>query len=204
MGIVDRNRELIDELAYQAGMEVRAVRALFAVESRDEGLVDGNPTIRLEVNHLWRLAPKAARIVIDRLFHVRGPEPWEGHEFRRNGVWHDLHQPGKAGQALERIALAAAKNISYDAAVGATSWGAGQVMGWHWRGLGFPTLQAFEAAQSKESGQIRTFFLYCTRIGMLSEPLARHDWLEVARRYNGPGKAADYAEKLAAAYEASG
>jgi hypothetical protein len=182
-------------------VEVRALRAVLDVETHGEALLDGRPVVRLEVNHLWLLVERGLRPVIDARFRVLGPQPWAGHMWRPipDGEWTRLHQPGPAGQRLEWAALTLARSISEVAAVEATSWGLGQVLGEHWSELGYPHLDAFVEAQSTEIGQLGTFARFLSWSGAV-ESLRSLDWLSFARVYNGRGKAAQYARELAAAY----
>lgn len=193
--------------ASDLGCEVAALRAVVAVESSGRGLnPDGRPVIRLEVHHLWRLATTAdARAAIDGRFRVKGPRPWEGHEFLYytgntggSSEWRAMHM----GQALEWTAYVCAQAFAPDAACRATSWGMGQVLG-DWTRLGFVSAADFQAAQRTEAGQLDTMVRFIRADPVLLTALRNRSWENFAGRYNGAGKVADYSAKLAAAYRAA-
>ena len=201
MSIIDRHADLIAALAGELDVEVRTLAALIEVEAAGEGLSEGRPIIRLEVHKLWLDVPKPARAKVDARFRVLGPRPWEGHRFLSGDRWVELHRPGRAGQDREWEALDVAKGIDEEAAIGATSWGAGQLLGEHWRALGYDSSAAFVDAQHDEGEQLRAMARFLEAIADAGAALKDKDWREVARRYNGPGQVAWYAARLEAAYE---
>ena len=81
------------------------------------------------------------------------------------------------------------------------AWGIGQVMGIYWREAGYATVQDMVAAMCESEGaQLDLMVGFIQRNG-LGPSLTSHDWAGFARRYNGPGYAANrYDEKLAEAY----
>lgn len=202
MNLLERNQELLNILALALGVELRALEAVLKVEARGEGIENGRPIIRLEVHHLWELVPREKRAAVDARFHVDGPRPQDGHKWLNaspGGIWVPLHQPH--GQAMEWCAFACACEIDQRAAVEATSFGCGQVLGAEWQAQGYPDPQAFVRAQYDEAAQLRTMVLYIEQHGLKDE-LARKDWLGFARVYNGRNQAAWYAGRLAEAYAA--
>ena len=197
---------LIVSLAAELQVEARALRAVVLVETPGYGLVAGRPIIRLEINRLWLTVPRELRGRVDERFHVRGPQPWEGHMWRpipRSDSWIPLHQGGSAGQSLEWQALHVARDIHRQAADEATSWGIGQVMGWHWGDLGYPSLDRFLSEQERLQGQVETFRRFLVTNGLLDALRAR-DWLGFARAYNGAANAVHYSGELAEAYDQQG
>ena len=90
-----------------------------------------------------------------------------------------------------------------DAAMRATSWGMGQVLGEYAAlgyGEGLAGRTAFGAAQATEAGQVDTIGRYVLARPALLSALRARDWGTVARIYNGNGAVADYSAKLAAAF----
>lgn len=199
MTMIDRNRELVDQLATSHGVQPAALRALFRVEAGAEGLVDGHPIIRLEVHKFWHEVPAAIRPQVDLRFQVKGPRAWEGHQWLPSipGKWTPLH----TGQTNEWAALQFAKGYDERAAIVSTSWGAGQILGSHWAKLGYSSPSAFVDSMHKEAEQIRAVVKFLKVNGILSD-LAERDWPAVARAYNGPGQVEWYAGKLKQFYEA--
>ena len=117
----------------------------------------------------------------------------------------------KAGAVRNPLAQAArwslldrAAAIDPAAAFAATSWGLGQVMGAHWKRLGYasPEAMAAEARRSAE-GQftIMATFLKHERLDAL---LPSQDYAAFARRYNGPAyRRNGYDRKIKAAFAAA-
>ncbi len=96
-------------------------------------------------------------------------------------------------------------DIDRDAAISSCSWGVGQVMGVHWKVLGFASAEAFRLSVcSGLGGQVEVMVRFIERNGLLDE-IERQDWAGFARGYNGPGyKANAYDTKLAQVFVAYG
>ncbi|WP_244444489.1 N-acetylmuramidase domain-containing protein [Nitratireductor basaltis] len=97
--------------------------------------------------------------------------------------------------------LKRACEIDAAAACESTSWGVGQIMGAHWKLLGFSSVDAFvEEARSGLAGQLRLMLLFLEKNRLL-QPLMARDWQRFARGYNGRSFARNgYHLKLAFAY----
>ncbi len=106
-----------------------------------------------------------------------------------------------AGQTARWHMLDQAAAISSDAAFESASYGIGQVMGAHWRWLGYPSVQALvDEARSGIDGQMRLMEKYIEKSG-LTDALRRKDWSAFAKGYNGPGYRSNaYDRKLADTY----
>lgn len=91
--------------------------------------------------------------------------------------------------------------LNREAAFASASWGLGQVMGAHWKALGFATAEAMAAcARASVAGQLRLVARFL-RIGGLDAMLTRGDAAGFARRYNGPAfRQNRYDIKIAAAW----
>jgi hypothetical protein len=91
--------------------------------------------------------------------------------------------------------------FSRPAALESVSWGIGQIMGAHWKALGFGSVEEMvELARSGAAGQIRLLILFLEKNGLVPLLNAR-DWPAFARRYNGPAyRRFAYDSKLAIAY----
>ena len=87
-------------------------------------------------------------------------------------------------------------------AIEACSWGAFQVMGYHWARLGYPSAQAFRDEMSHSEGrQLDAFIRFIEADPALLKALKAKKWAEFARLYNGPAyKEYLYDAKLAAAF----
>ena len=94
--------------------------------------------------------------------------------------------------------LNAAMALNQDAALAATSWGLGQVMGEHWNRLGYPSVQQFVSEmQESESKQLLAMQKFIQLNGLAND-LKTRNWSEFARKYNGSNFAKNqYDVKLA-------
>ena len=109
--------------------------------------------------------------------------------------------PNPRGQEERWDLLDRAAAFSRPAALESVSWGIGQIMGAHWKALGFGSVEEMvELARSGAAGQIRLLILFLEKNGLIPLLNAR-DWAAFARRYNGPAyRRYAYDTKLAAAY----
>ncbi len=168
----------IREAAAAAGVRANALLAFIDVESA--GIVTVNvegrrvPLIRWEGHYFDRLVPASLRAAA-----------------RRQG----LASP-KAGriknprsQTARYAMLARGRKLSVNAAISSCSWGIGQVMGDHWKWLGFRSAKDFErVVMSGFSGQLEVMVRFIQKSGIVDH-LNRLDWSGAARIYNGPAYA---------------
>lgn len=90
-------------------------------------------------------------------------------------------------QAARWRLLEKAKAINEAAALESCSWGVGQVMGAHWKMLGFANVfKLVEMARSGIAGQVELMARFIEKTG-LHRALKAGDWRAFARGYNGPG-----------------
>jgi len=90
------------------------------------------------------------------------------------------------------------KRLDQRAAAEATSWGPFQIMGFHWRAMGFPSVEAFVDAMDgpDDDGQMDTFVAFVKRDPNLLRAIRRGDWDAWETRYNGGGYGGAYARKI--------
>ncbi|MEO0544285.1 MAG: N-acetylmuramidase domain-containing protein [Pseudomonadota bacterium] len=180
----------IERVAKARGIEPAALLAVCTVESggRAFAVVDNRrePLIRFEGHYFDRLLSGVGRSKA-RLRGLSSPRAGAVKNPRSQaGRWALLHR---------------ARAIDDAAALQSCSWGIGQVMGAHWRALGYSSPQALvREARAGVSGQVMLMVRFIEKNGLL--PLLHsHNWAAFARRYNGPAyKKNRYDEKLAAAY----
>ncbi|KVD05119.1 peptidoglycan-binding protein [Burkholderia ubonensis] len=161
-------------------VDLAAVRAVNEVESRGAGfLPDGRPVILYERHVMYRQLA-AAGMDADTLA-AKYPalvNPKRG---------------GYAGNAAEYARLAGASQISAACALEATSWGAFQIMGFHWNALGYPDVFAFvDAMKASEAEQLEAFVRFILADKTLLAALRGRKWAKFAELYNGKA----YAENL--------
>lgn len=184
-------RRAIEAVADSIGVPRDALLAVVDVESNGVAFtnVGGRPlpVIRWEGHYFDRLVPAEKRAAA-RAAGLADPKAGKV----KNGT-----------QAQRYDILKRASAIDLDAAISSISWGVGQVMGAHWKVLGYTSPSALrDEACSGLSGQVRLMAQYIMKFNLADE-LRRHDWAGFARGYNGPAYAKDgYHTKMAAAYEA--
>lgn len=110
---------------------------------------------------------------------------------------------GYAGGISEYTRLKVAKQINSDAAFESTSWGAFQIMGFHWESLGFSSVNDFVADMMRdEKSQLDVFVRFILADTILLKALQQKKWTTFAKIYNGPAFADNlYDVKLARAYK---
>lgn len=187
----DAARSAIGKLAKEMSIEPAALLAVAEVESAGKAFatVDGKdmPLIRWEGHYFYRLLPKSLQktAVQKGLAH-----PSVG------GV------PNPGSQQGRYNLLKRAQQLESDAALSSCSWGLGQVMGAHWKWLGYKSAQAqVDDACSGIVGQVRLMSKFIVKSNLIDE-LKNRDWAAFARQYNGPSfKKFEYDAKMAAAYK---
>lgn len=181
----------IESATASLGLEPCAVRAVIAVESAGGGfLPDGRVKILFEGHVFWKELKKRG---ID-------PEPLAA---KHPGIVYPKWDRSKyKGGAAEWERLNTAALLNKEAALCSASYGLFQIMGFNHRAAGFDTVQAFVDAQKEsEAKQLESFCAFMRSEG-LDLFLVGQDWAGFARRYNGPGYAANqYDVKLRQAYE---
>lgn len=191
------SREVIDEITAAAGdldIEPAALLAVADVESGGQpyAVVRGKkePLIRFEGHYFDR-----------RLSGERQERA------RKAGLASPI--PGAVrnpfAQAARWRLLARAEAIDSEAARESVSWGLGQVMGAHWKMLGYESVDSFVAEVRKSvRGQARAMARFIAQAG-LADALKRYDWTTFARGYNGPLFARNsYDRRIAEAFVAYG
>jgi hypothetical protein len=136
---------------------------------------------------------------------------FERHIFRRQTHWRfddarpDLSNSKPGGYLLESHEyrrLEAALQLDRNAALSATSWGLGQVMGFNAILAGFTNTEAMvKAMVDSENAQLMGMATWIDRSGIAGS-LRAHRWAEFAKAYNGPGyRKNQYDTRLAAHYQ---
>ncbi|MCT7316739.1 N-acetylmuramidase family protein [Ralstonia sp. CHL-2022] len=167
-----------------------AVRAVNEVESLGNGfLPDGRPVILFERHIMHRQLARAGKDAdaLARQFpNLVNPK-----------------RGGYVGNAGEHMRLARAVQIDEDCALASASWGAFQIMGFHWNLLDYPSVQHFVASmRTSEAAQLDAFVRFVKADPTLLKALRARKWPTFARLYNGPAYEANlYDVKLARAFD---
>lgn len=202
---------LMRTVAAELGFDTAGVLAVWRVESGGREHTVGRAVIRFENHYLWDRWGKGNPALFDQHFRYggRGGVPgkrWEGHQFRESpsGAWESVHT-GK--QASEYRALDLAIRLAGDhAALQCISLGGPQIMGAHYRDIGYATPRAmYDAFQASERAHVLGFFDFCRtkpapKRGDLIRYLQQKNWREFARYYNGAGQVDTYGGLIGRAY----
>lgn len=186
--------EVIDEITAAArhlGIEAAALLAVAEVESGGVPYAKikgrNEPLIRFEGHHFDRRLSEEKRQEARR---KRLASPHAG------AIRNPATQTGR-WKLLEK-----AERIDHVAAFESVSWGLGQVMGAHWKLLGYEDVDALVAeARLSVGGQARLMARYIEKTGLL-EAITCCDWAAFACGYNGPLYECNaYDSRMASAYE---
>lgn len=179
----------IEAAAHLLDVDAAAIRAVVEVESRGAGFDENSEPVTLFERHVFhRRLPKetAAELAASH------PELCSA---KRGG-----YQGGKAEMARIRRAakLCGDAGIAWESA----SWGLFQIMGCHWRAMGYASADDFVNAMWKSEGeQLQAFVRFVKINPSIWRALKDRNWKTFARHYNGPAYAENlYDVKLARAY----
>ena len=194
-----KNPDLVNA-AERLDVPLACVYAVNEVESNGKGFLDnGKPVILFERHIMYRQLvtprhkgddPALLKLHADELAVLNpaivNPKPG-----------------GYAGGSAEHQRLSHARLIDDNAALESASWGAFQIMGFHWQRLGYASVQTFVAAMSAdESQQFDAFVRFIEADHALHKALKARKWTDFAKLYNGPDYQRNlYDTKLQRAFE---
>lgn len=181
--------------AARLGVPIAAVKAVATVESNGGGfLSDGRVKVQYEPHVMYRRLQQ-------HYGKARADKELAAHPdlvALRAGSYQSLDKEDKD---MDR----AASVIDRQCALESASWGAFQIMGYHWKTCGYPSLQAFINEQYSAAGQLETFVRFILADSRLARAIRAKDWKAFASAYNGANYAANkYDTKLADAYKKFG
>lgn len=176
------------------GVEEAAVEAIASVESQGEGFITD------------KAGNKLPKILFERhvMFkRLRDFTPIKSAEMAAK--YPDIVNPtpgGYKGSLAEHERLDRAVQIDRVTALESASWGAYQIMAYHWKPLGYSSVQEFVNKAYTEEGQLELFIRFVKASPNVLKALKAKDWVGVARAYNGPGYAKNsYHIKMKEAYD---
>ncbi|APD36796.1 N-acetylmuramidase domain-containing protein [Burkholderia pseudomallei] len=173
------------------GVSVACVRAVNEVESRGTGFLDdGRPKILFERHVMYQ------RLVVNL-----GKEAADAAAARWPGVVNPK-RGGYQGGAAEYVRLDTAARIDAACAYESASWGAFQIMAYHWERLGYASVDDFVARMElSEAEHLDAFVRFVATDKKLLAALKGRKWAAFADGYNGPEYAINlYDVKLDRAY----
>ena len=181
----------INDAAKAINVPVAALRAVMQVECKGSGFnADGTPVILFE-RHVFR-----QRLIANGKSSIATKATKERP---------DLCNTSAGGYGLfsaQHSRLDDASKYDRTSALESASWGLGQVMGYHWKDLGYESLQSFINAMYKDEASQLDAMCRFIRVNKLDAYLRKYDWTNFALRYNGQNyKANQYDTRLAAAYK---
>ncbi|ACU07203.1 putative phage-related protein (hydrolase) [Flavobacteriaceae bacterium 3519-10] len=187
----------LKDFAKSFNLELAAVKAVNEVESSGKGfLINGKPKILFEGHCFWQQLRKSG-INPEKLLNTTN----------RNVLYPKWTKSFYVGGAKEYDRLNQAIAISIDpkvkeAALAACSWGSFQIMGYHAKSLGYPSVQNFVDHMHLHEREHLLAFGKFLEVNKIMADLRSKNWAKVALKYNGAGyKKNQYDEKLKKAYE---
>lgn len=188
-------QDLID-FAIQYDLEIATVKAVNEIESSGKGfLIDGRPKILFEGHVFWKELQKR-NINPETLLNDQS----------KNVLYKKWTKTYYLGGAKEYSRLEEAAHLLdskevHDAAYCSASWGAFQIMGYHYQSLGYADIDNYvEKMFDHEREHLKAFGKFL-KINNLIIHLQNKNWVKFARGYNGPAYTINkYDEKLKKAY----
>lgn len=173
----------VKNLALINGYESPALKAVINVESSGHGFSEVTGRIIIQFEPSW-----FKRLYKDWSAHAAG------HTWKNNGV---------SNQTIEWQAFNDAFAINKEAAMQATSVGMMQVMGFHYKLLGFKSAgEMWDYAKESEANQVDLGIRFIKSNSKLEKALKEKDWATFAYYYNGAGyKKFNYDNRLAHEYK---
>lgn len=177
------------------GVEEAAVKAVASVESSSSGLIKDPESGKQVPKILFE-----RHIMFKRL---RDFTPLKSADLMAKYPDIVNSSPGGyKGGIAEHERLDRAVQIDRVTALESASWGAMQIMGFHWKTLGYPSVQSFVNDMYTEQGQLDAFIKFIQADKRLVKALKEKDWVSFARIFNGPAYAKNsYDVKMKQAYE---
>ncbi|MBJ6611385.1 MAG: N-acetylmuramidase family protein [Candidatus Thiothrix moscowensis] len=184
--------------AGKLGIEVAAIKAVNEVESRGSGFLHDFPVILFERHIFWK---RLQAWGIDPAPLAADNENILGQKWDRQYYFGGVKEIGRLEQA---------KAIHVQAALESASWGAFQIMGFHWKKLGYANVEEFVARMmSCEAEHLEAFSRYIATFGCIrglrlpagQEALTLDNFRQFAHCYNGPSYEQNkYHSKMFSAY----
>jgi peptidoglycan hydrolase-like protein with peptidoglycan-binding domain len=184
-----KNTDLVNA-SVRLDVPLASVYAINEVESKGKGFLDNGKPVILFERHIMYRQLATPRHDSDDLVEL------QRHAAQLAATNPALVNPkagGYAGGTAEHQRLSSARLIDDTAALESASWGAFQIMGYHWPRLGYASVQDFVAAMStSESQQFDAFVRFIETDPVLYKALKARKWADFAKLYNGP----DYKRNL--------
>jgi hypothetical protein len=177
------------DFAAKYNIEVAAIKAVHEVESNGRGFLNGKIKILFEGHIFWRELVK------------RGVDPNKVLSGNEDILHKNYISPNPRYRLDQHYRLNKAAKINAEAAYSSASYGLFQIMGFHYKAMGFDSAKAFvDFLSVNEADQLEVFGRFLTANNLV-KALQQHNWAKFASGYNGASyKTNKYDTKLAAAY----
>ena len=165
--------------------EVAAIKAVAEVESGKSGFIStGETAILFERHWFHRLLRRENKPIPDDADIAL------------------MKAGGYKGGVLEHHRLQKAVKYDRELAIQSASWGKFQIMGFHWKGLGYKSVQDFvNAMYRSERDHLDAFVRFIKADSRLIKAIREKNWAAFANAYNGPAyKKNQYDIKMRNAY----
>lgn len=157
-------------------VSVSMLMAISELESKQKGFFDPSHPAILYERHIFRRI--ALQNKMDLLVEIAT-------EKRPDLVYGKMG--GYRGGMHEWTRLRKASELNEDIAIQSCSWGRFQIMGMHWERLGYDSPKDFKEKMSLNEGEhLHALAMFIKADPALHRAFQRRDYVEVARRYNGP------------------
>lgn len=176
--------------AEDLGIELAVMKAVSEVESLGSGFIGDKCKILYEGHIFWKCLKNAGK-------NPRGLQTDQNRDilFPR---WSD--RPGYLGGLKEYYRLDRAKIIDESCAIQACSWGRYQILGMHYKDLGYTGTDDWEKRmQASEAEHFEAFKRFVINKNLVKY-LKNKDFVMFEKRYNGGGQNGKYARLMLKAY----
>lgn len=171
----------LQDAAQKLGLELACIKSVYKVESNGKGFIGNEPKILFEGHVFWQRLKN---------LHLRPEVLAKGNEDILYARW---TKEFYVGGAAEMKRLERAEAIHREAALESASWGLFQIMGYHWKALGYSSVDEFvERMRTHERDQLDAFCRFITvnknhKGRALVDLLRDKEWASFALAYNGAG-----------------
>lgn len=197
--------DLIAQVALRHGFALAALRAIMAVETGGIGFDarTGKILIQFEPVYFRNLLPNTIKKTVSVALAAQAAGRATPTQRALCANWAIVLANKVEGQTGERTAFNAAWALDPTTAMCSTSWGLPQIMGVHYKRIGYPTVgdmvDGFK--NGGEAAQLAGLAAFLATDKRLATAVKALDWKTVAYLYNGSKYyVLKYDEKLAAAY----
>ncbi len=192
---------LLERLATEKCIDVACIIAVLCVESSGAGFQKSNNNrmiIRFENHKFWKYWGRQHAEDFNAHFKFASGKVWTGHKWRidEHSDWIKFH----GNQKKEWDVLEFARNLNDEAALLSISMGAPQIMGFHFKRLGYASVQEmFDHFNRGIEAHIHGLFDFLD--SAMTKDLQHMDFRSFAGRYNGSGQKEKYGKWIQEHYE---